>query len=155
MYYNLVTPPSSSQTTGSGGSSLTTGSGGSSLTNGSGGSSLTTGAGGNKSFYLQNPLSDKFNTVGGIVNGFMEILSYLAVLFAVLMLVWVGLQFILAQGKPERMNELKKWLYYIVIGVAIVIGARIIVQTVINTLQATGTVSTGVINNANNALKGN
>ena len=47
------------------------------------------------------------------------------------------------------------WLLYIVIGVAIIIGARIIVEVVINTLQATGTVSPGVINNAHNALGGN
>ncbi|MDE2037962.1 MAG: hypothetical protein KGI69_01920 [Patescibacteria group bacterium] len=107
------------------------------------------------SFYLQNPLSSQFNTVGGLVDGFMQIFSYLAVLFAVFMLIWVGFQFVLAQGKPDRMKELKNWLLYIVIGVAVVIGARIIVSVVINTLQATGTVNQGVITNANNALNGN
>ncbi len=71
------------------------------------------------------------------------------------MLIWVGLQFVLAQGKPERMKELKNWLLWIVIGVAIVIGARIIVTVVINTLEATGTVSPRVIENANNAIRGN
>lgn len=104
-------------------------------------------------FYLQNPLSPQFNTVGGIVGGFLEIFSYIVILLAVLMLMWVGLQFILAQGNPERMNELKGWLFWIVIGVAVVIGARIIVTVVINTLNATGVVSPGVIQSANNAIR--
>mgnify|MGYP001608379131 CR=1 FL=1 len=110
---------------------------------------------GSGTFYLQNPLDPKFNSVGGLVQGFLEIFSYLVVLLAVLMLIWVGLQFVLAQGKPERMKELKNWLLWIVIGVAIVIGARIIVTVVINTLEATGTVSPRVIENANNAIRGN
>jgi len=106
-------------------------------------------------FYLQNPLSSKFNSVGGLVQGFLEIFSYIVVLFAVLALIWVGLKFVLAQGNPEEMKKLKDWLLWIVVGVAIVIGARIIVSVVINTLQATGTVNQNVIDNANNALNGN
>lgn len=103
-------------------------------------------------FYLQNPLNPRFNSVGGIVQGFLEIFSYLVVLFAVLAIIWVGLQFVLSRGDTKRMNELKDWLLWIVVGVAIVIGARIIVTVVINTLQATGTVNQSVIQNANNAL---
>lgn len=102
---------------------------------------------------IQNPLSSKFNSVGSLVSGFAEIFSYLVVIFAVLALVWVGFQFILARGNGERMKELKNWLLYIVIGVAVVIGARIIISVVINTLSATGTVSPGVIQNAQNALQ--
>lgn len=88
------------------------------------------------------------------MNGALEIFSYIVVLFAVLMIIYVGLQFVLAQGNPKRLSELKGWLLWIVIGVAIVIGARIIVSVVINTLQATNTVSPGVIQNAQNALNG-
>lgn len=107
------------------------------------------------SFYLQNPLNPQYNTVGGLVQGFLEIFSYLAVLFGVLMLIWIGLQFVLSQGNSEKMKELKKQLLWIVVGIAIVIGARIIVSVVINTLKATGTVSEGVIQNANKAIDGN
>lgn len=115
----------------------------------------STGGAAQNMFYIQNPLNPRFNSVGGLINGFLEIFSYLVILFAVLMLIWVGLQFVLAQGKPDRMKELKNWLLWIVVGVAIVIGARIIVAVVINTLQATGVVNQGVIQNANNALRAN
>lgn len=101
---------------------------------------------------LQNPLSNKFNSVGGLINGFMEIFTYVVVILAVLALIWVGFQFIMAQGNSDKLSELKTWLYYIVIGVAIVIGAKLIVSVVINTLEATGTVSPTVIQKANQAL---
>ncbi len=104
------------------------------------------------SFSLKNPLSDKFNSVGGLVSGFIEIFSYVAIIFAVLALVWVGFQFVLARGNPAKLTELKKWLLGIVIGVAIVIGARVIITIVINTLKATGTVDERVIQSANKGL---
>ena len=107
-------------------------------------------------FYLQNPLCSSTSsfgcTVGGIVGGFLAIVAYLAVLAGVLMIIWIGLQFVLAQGKPERMNELKTQLGWVLVGIAVVIGARILVTVVINTLQATGTVNSNVIQNADNAL---
>jgi hypothetical protein len=101
-------------------------------------------------FTLKNPLQN-VNSVGALVNKFIEIISYLLIIFAVLMIVWTGLQFILARGNPEKMKEEGKRLGYILIGVALVIGARILVTVIINTLQATGTVSPQVINQAHNA----
>lgn len=105
-------------------------------------------------FTISNPLSDRFNSVGGIIEGFVKIFSYLVVIMAVLALVWVGFQMILAQGRPERLSELKNWLLYIVIGVAIVIGAPIIINVVINTLEASGTVNPAVIQSAKKAANG-
>ena len=102
-------------------------------------------------FTLQNPL--RVDSVGGAVQAFLEIFTYIVIIFAVLMLVWVGLQFILAQGNADRIKELKKQLTWLVVGIAIVIGARLIVQVVINTLKATGTVSPGVIENADRAIR--
>ncbi len=96
-----------------------------------------------KTLTLTNPL--KVDSIGGAVGAFVEVFSYLVVLFAVLALVWVGFQFILARGNPERMKELKNWLFFIIIGVAIVIGARVIIMIVTNTLQATGTVDPNTI----------
>ncbi len=125
-----------------------------SVPNSSGTITQPVGTGGSNTgtFGLQNPLDKKFNSVGSLLSGFLDIFSYLVVLLAVLLIIWVGLQFVLARGNPDRIKELKGWLLWIVIGVAIVIGARIIVSAVINTLSATGTVNQSVINQANNAL---
>lgn len=94
-------------------------------------------------FKLVNPL--KVDSVGGLIQNFVDIFSYLVILGAVLAIVWVGLQFILAQGNPERLSELKKWLFGIMIGVAVVIGARVIIDIVINTLASTGTINQSTI----------
>lgn len=115
-----------------------------------GGTDLTPG----DTFGIKNPLDPKFNSVGSLVQGFVEIFSYLAILFAVLLLIWVGFRFILARGDSTKMNELKSWLLWIVVGVAVVIGARVIIQVIINTLSATGTVNQGVIQNVQKAVKG-
>ena len=104
-------------------------------------------------FYLQNPLSSQFTTVGGLVGGFIQIFVYLVVLFAVVMIIYVGLRLVLAQGDTKQIQERKDQLLMLVIGLAIVIGARIIVQVVISTLQSTGTVNPTVITNAQNAAK--
>jgi hypothetical protein len=103
-------------------------------------------------FTLQNPL--KVKSLGGLIEAFVEVFSYLVILFAVLALVYVGLQYILARGNPERMKELSNWLLWIVVGVAVVIGARILVSVVINTLGASGVVDPKVIQSANNAIDG-
>ena len=102
---------------------------------------------------LHNPLQN-VTSIGQLVQNFADIFTYLVVLFAVLMLIWTGLQYVLARGNPEKMKENSQRLMWIVIGVAVVIGARILVQVVINTLEATGAVNSTVITNANKANQG-
>jgi len=102
---------------------------------------------------LKNPL--KVKTIGGLVQTAVEVFSYIVIIFAVLAFIWVGLQYILARGNSEKMKEMSKWLGYIVIGVAVVIGARVIISIVINTLDATGVVDQRVIKSSRDALEGN
>jgi uncharacterized membrane protein len=103
-------------------------------------------------FYLQNPLNKQFNTVGGLVSGFLQIFTYLVIIAGVLMIIYVGLRFVLAMGNPEEIKKRRDQLLWLVVGIAIVIGARIIVMVVLNTLKATDTVSPNVINSAYDAV---
>ncbi len=104
-------------------------------------------------FTLTNPL--KVNSVGDLIQTFVEIFSYIVILVAVVMFIVIGFKYILyaAQGNVSEISSLHKQLLWLVIGVAVVIGARVIIQLVINTLSATGTVSPGVIQSANNAIQ--
>lgn len=106
-------------------------------------------------FTLQNPLSSKIDSVGGLVKSFIEIFSYVAILFAVLVLVYIGFSYILAsaKGNAAEIEKLHTWLWWTIVGVAVVISARVIVEIVINTLNATGTISPGVFNSTSNALQ--
>lgn len=85
------------------------------------------------------------------MDGFVQIFTYLAVIWAVIMIIYVGLRFVLAQGNRDEIIKRKDQLLWLAVGVALIIGARIIVQVVINTLQSTG-VSSGVITNADKAI---
>ena len=105
-------------------------------------------------FTLTNPLG-KINSVGALVQNFVQIFTYLVILLAVLMLIYTGLQYILAQGNSTKISELHKRFLWLVVGIAIVIGAKVIVDVVINTLAATGTVNSNVIQQARNANSGN
>jgi hypothetical protein len=60
----------------------------------------------------------------------------------------------LARGNPVKLTELSKRLLWIVVGVAIVLGARIIVRVVINTLSDSGVIDPAVIRSAENANDG-
>jgi heme/copper-type cytochrome/quinol oxidase subunit 2 len=105
-------------------------------------------------FTLQNPL--KVDSIGGLVQAFLEIITYIVIIFAVLMFIWIGFKYVVnaANGNASEIKKLHSQLMWLVIGVAIIIAARVIVQVVINTISATGTVSPNVIQSANNALQG-
>ncbi len=107
-------------------------------------------------FTLQNPLNKNINSVGDLIQAFIEIITYLFIIFAVLMFIYVGFQYVTnaAQGNAKKIEELHKQLFWLVIGVAVVIGARVIIQVVINTISATGTVNPSVIESANRATQG-
>jgi uncharacterized membrane protein len=116
-------------------------------------SGVTGGGSSGSTFALKNPLKG-INSVGGLLNKFIEILSYLLIIFAVLMIVYTGLKLILARGNPDELKEQGKRLGYILIGVALVIGARVIITVIINTLEATGTVDPAVIQSSRNGVQG-
>lgn len=103
-----------------------------------------------KTFTLSNPL--KVESVAGLVQSFVEIFSYIVIIIAVLALIWVGFQYIISRGDVKKMTDLKNWLFWIVIGVAVVIGARVIIEIVINTLAATGTLDQGTLNSVRDAV---
>ena len=105
-------------------------------------------------FTLQSPLDPKVTSIGGLVQTFIDVISYILILFAVLMLVYTGLQYILAQGNSERIKELHKKLLWIVVGVAIVIGARVIIEVVINTLSAAHVINSSTFNQVQSAATG-
>ena len=135
---------------GTSGSVTNPGTSGSVTNPGTSGSVTNPGTGG--TFFLQNPLSSNFNTVGGLISGFLQIFTYLVIIAGVLMIIYVGLRFVLAMGNTDEIKKRKEQMLWLVIGLAIVIGARVLVTVVLNTLSATGTVSPGIINSANNAI---
>ena len=53
---------------------------------------------------------------------------------------------------PEEIKKRSNELLWIVIGIAVILGARILVSVIINTLEATGTVNSAIIQNDRSAI---
>ena len=94
---------------------------------------------------LPNPLTT--DSVQGVLYLIADIGTYIGVIVAVLAIIYVGFKFVVAQGNPEKISEAKMFLLYVVIGVAILIGARAIIDIIKNTLTSAGVVQPGVFTN--------
>ena len=68
-------------------------------------------------FQLTNPL--KVNTVCGLIKSVLQALLVIGLPIAVLFLIFAGLKYVAALGKPEAINEANRNLLYTVISIAI------------------------------------
>ena len=93
---------------------------------------------------LQNPLNA--NSVQDVIYLAVDIAVYVGLAFAVLAIIFVGFKFIAAQGKPKELEDAKKWFLYIIIGLAILISAKVVVTIVKTTLVNSGVVVNGALN---------
>lgn len=119
-----------------------------------GNTSAGTGSQAAETVTLKSPLNKNLDSVGALLNAGLTIFTYIAVLIAVISFIVVGLQFILARGNASKLEEAKTRLWAIIIGVTIVIGAKLIVSVVINTLSATKVVNDNITNSAKQAISG-
>lgn len=88
---------------------------------------------------LQNPLQTK--SIKGVIFLAIDIAIYLGTAFAILAIIYAGFKMIMAQGKSEEIKEAREWLLYIVIGFAILLSAKVIVEIIRNTLVDSGVVN--------------
>lgn len=92
---------------------------------------------------LQNPL--KVKTVEGVIDLVVNIAMYLGLAFGTLMLIYSGFKFITAQGDPGKVTEAKDLFFAVIIGIAVLISARLIVEVIRETLTSAGVVKQGVL----------
>ncbi len=89
---------------------------------------------------LKNPLNAK--SFEGL---FSDILSNVIIpvtaLIGVVFIIFAGFKFVTAQGKPEKVQEAKKRLMYVLIGVGIIISSEIILDLLLNTLTEVAAVN--------------
>ena len=121
--------------TGSGGGQIT-GSGGGQIT-GSGGGQIT-GSGGTTCApnTVCNPL--QFGTFCTLLKAIFNDILVLGIPIATLFIVWAGFKLVLARGNEKELTDAKRNLWYIVIGIALFLGAWTLSQIIANTLAALG-----------------
>ncbi len=93
---------------------------------------------------LQNPL--KVDSIEAVILLVVDIMVYVGVSFAILAMIFVGFKFVTAQGKPDEITKAKEWFMWIIIGLAVLISAKVIVEIVKNTLVNSGVVNEGFLN---------
>jgi hypothetical protein len=84
---------------------------------------------------IQNPLNKDFSDLPSLINGIVDLALRLGTIIAVLALVWVGFKFIIAQGDPGEIAKAKQALQWVIIGIAILFGAKLITEIIKGTLS--------------------
>ena len=51
-------------------------------------------------------------------------------------IVWAGFLYVTAQGKPDQISKANKALLYAVVGGLIVLGAKVLLEVITNTINA-------------------
>ena len=79
-----------------------------------------------------NPV--KATTLHGLINSIVTALLNFGAVVAVVAMIYSGFLFVKARGNPEELETAKKTFLYTVIGIAVLLGARVISQIIENTI---------------------
>jgi hypothetical protein len=91
---------------------------------------------------IDNPI--KANNVQAFLAGLVDQAIKLGAILAVLVFIWIGFKFVIAQGDPGKIKEAQQWFLWAVIGTAILIGSKVILEVIKNTLIDSGLVNKGL-----------
>jgi hypothetical protein len=94
-------------------------------------------------FQLTNPLDlpDDASLID-VLNMIVDAAMYIAIPVIVILIIYTGLKFVMAQGNETKIKEAKQMFYYVIIGTAIILGAKVLVSIVENTMGALNTEET-------------
>lgn len=86
---------------------------------------------------LKNPLKSDLNTIPKIVNALLDkIVIPIAVPIFILAIIYTGILYVIARGKPEKITEAHNALKWTLIGGAVILGAKLISSAIAGTLAA-------------------
>lgn len=91
---------------------------------------------------LDNPIQS--NDLKSLLASLVDLAIVLGTIVAVLMFIWIGFQFVTAQGDEGKIKDAKEWFTYAVIGTAILIGSKVILEVIKSTLIDSGLVQDGL-----------
>ncbi|HTH93137.1 MAG TPA: pilin [Candidatus Paceibacterota bacterium] len=85
--------------------------------------------------HLINPLTG-VSTIPDVINKILSIVIRVALPLIILFFIWSGLTFIFAQGNPTKIQTAKRMFFYTVIGMLLILGAWVITNAIIGTVNA-------------------
>lgn len=88
---------------------------------------------------LDNPI--KANSISELLLNLVDLAIYLGSIVAVLVFIYIGFKFVMAQGSDSELKDAKQWFMYAVIGTALLVSSKVVVVVVQNTLISAGLVN--------------
>lgn len=86
---------------------------------------------------LSNPLEGgNIEDIPSFVQQLLEIALQVGVPLIALAIIYTGYLFIAAQGAPDKLTQAKQSLVYVVIGAAILLGAYVLAEAIMGTINA-------------------
>lgn len=85
---------------------------------------------------ISNPIHA--NCFSALVRDFTDIILKIGLPLAALMIIFSGFQFVLAGGNEEKIKKARQMFYWTIIGAAVIIGARVIAEAVVNFAKGLG-----------------
>ena len=75
---------------------------------------------------LENPLGDSNSSLTTFANSVVDAVVTVGLPIAALMIVYSGFLFVKARGNPSELEEAKRAFLYAIIGIAIILGAKVL-----------------------------
>ncbi len=119
------------------------------VTDGSGGAKTPDGSGGAASQQksipkLENPIYA--DNVQELLYTIVDLAILIGVIIATFVFIFIGFKFVMAQGDPAALTKARSWFLSAVIGTALLLGAKVIMEVIKNTLTSAGVVNEKLFN---------
>ena len=134
-FFTLALAPASvsAQSTGNGANGPSSGNGANGPSSGNGANGPSSGGG---SRTIQNPL--QVQSISQFISALLKAVIAIGVPIAILFIVLAGFKFVAAQGSPDKLSEARTNFMYVIIGIAIFIGASALAEIIMATLRQIG-----------------
>lgn len=93
---------------------------------------------------LGNPL--EADSISELLLTMADVIIFIGVILAVFAFIFIGFKFVWAQGDPAALKTARSWFYAAVIGTAILISSKVIVEVIKNTFTSAGIVNEDLFN---------
>lgn len=84
---------------------------------------------------FENPLRTNITSVGGFVQELLLAATYILFPIGVLFVVYAGFMFVVAQGKKDALTTAKKNIVWVLVGVALILGAWMLAEVLQDTVN--------------------
>lgn len=84
---------------------------------------------------IENPLGSNIDTIPKFIEAVINIVLVVGVPIVVLAVIYTGFLFVSAQGNSEKLIKAKKSLLYTLIGAALLLGAFVLANAIVQTVD--------------------